>query len=177
MTEQTTKPTETPDVDQYHDDVVIPLVEGINALAAEVRRNSVAHGFGEHGDRLRKELSKAESNMARMEAASPPYAPNQRAWIERRLNEARENYSAYVGNRLMLIAGEVTEAHEEVRNGLDFSTRFTDAGKPEGLGSELADALIRTLDTAVELGVDMEQELRNKMPFNYGRPAMHGRKF
>lgn len=175
MTEQTTKPAEAREVTLDRDEVVRPLTNGINALAVEVRRNSVAHGFGDHGDRLRADLAIARTNLERHENGG--YTTQVVGSFRRALAEAEENYSAYVGNRLMLIAGEVTEAHEELRNSLDFSTRFTDKGKPEGFGSELADVLIRLLDTAEELEVNLEEELLLKMTFNYGRPAMHGRKF
>jgi NTP pyrophosphatase (non-canonical NTP hydrolase) len=48
--------------------------------------------------------------------------------------------------------------------------------KPEGLGSELADVIIRALDTATALGFNMESEIALKMAFNKTRTHRHGGK-
>lgn len=91
--------------------------------------------------------------------------------------------SAYAGNRLMLISGEVTEAHEELRSGhkmneLYHNTSPGKEGKPEGVPSELADALIRILDTAQEYKIDLAAVILEKLLFNASRGVMHGgRKF
>jgi len=42
--------------------------------------------------------------------------------------------------------------------------------KPEGLGSECADVLIRLLDTADRFGVDLDAEFIRKMDYNWTRP-------
>ena len=49
-------------------------------------------------------------------------------------------------------------------------------GKPEGVGSEFADVLIRLLDTAKEYGIDLEAEYERKVAFNRTRPHRHGGK-
>lgn len=105
-----------------------------------------------------------------------------------------------VGNRLMLIAGEVAEAHEELRKGRAPGERYYSApaslvnevgsmekaleilhkdglAKPEGLPSELADVLIRVLDLAAELKIDLADVIREKLVFNETRARMHGVKF
>lgn len=105
-----------------------------------------------------------------------------------RLQELRD---AYRGNRLMLIAGEVTEAHEELRSGhavdevyfptqvevVDGEEREVPGKKPEGVPAELADVMIRVLDTAEAWGIDLDYEVPRKMAFNETRPAKHGRRF
>lgn len=48
--------------------------------------------------------------------------------------------------------------------------------KPEGVGSELADVLVRLLDTAYRAGVDLEWEFDRKMAYNETRPVRHGGK-
>lgn len=48
--------------------------------------------------------------------------------------------------------------------------------KPEGLGVELADAIIRILDYADEVGLDMDELIRIKTAFNRTRPYRHGGK-
>jgi NTP pyrophosphatase (non-canonical NTP hydrolase) len=109
-------------------------------------------------------------------------------------------YRNYVANRLMLIKGELSEAHEELRKGYDptfeyvtyppemvaeFGVDVVAAGfaaegrlpKPEGFPSELADALIRILDTAEELKIDLAAVIEGKMEYNATRAQMHGKKF
>lgn len=66
---------------------------------------------------------------------------------------------------LMLITMEVAEAAEAVR-------KYTVAE----LASELADICIRTFDLARALGVNLEQEIVNKMAINEERPFKHGGK-
>lgn len=48
--------------------------------------------------------------------------------------------------------------------------------KPEGVGSELADLLIRLLDTCEHLDVNLFQEYRRKMDYNETREVRHGGK-
>lgn len=48
--------------------------------------------------------------------------------------------------------------------------------KPEGVGSEMADVLIRLLDTAQRTGIDLRAEYEQKMAYNRTRPIKHGKK-
>ena len=48
--------------------------------------------------------------------------------------------------------------------------------KPEGVGSEAADVLIRLLDTCKRRGIDLEFEYRRKLAFNKTRGYRHGGK-
>ncbi len=58
---------------------------------------------------------------------------------------------------LGLIASEVGEAVNECRG-----------NKPtDKLGSELADIILRTIDFAEEQGIDIEDEIHNKMMLNF----------
>lgn len=76
---------------------------------------------------------------------------------------------------LVLIPTEVAEAIEDVLAGR-MTTTIRENGKPEGLGSELADIIIRVCDTAGALSVDLEAELRAKLAYNRTRPHRHGGK-
>lgn len=95
--------------------------------------------------------------------------------------------------KLGLIGTEVAEAIEEVRTGhLDayyslHGRRVTPAPdgtvagirvplKPEGLPSELADIVIRTIDLAHTLGIDLPSAIVEKVAANRHRGHMHGGK-
>jgi len=98
-------------------------------------------------------------------------------------------WRTYLGNRLMLIVGEASEAHEEERAGVSpaetyYPTKPDDdrnyeigAFKPEGVPSELADIFIRLMDHAEELGIDLARAVEEKLKYNATRPWMHGKAF
>lgn len=81
----------------------------------------------------------------------------------------------WLGARLALVHSEVSEALECVRTG-DRDIRFREDGKPEGLPIELADALIRILDTCGALGIDVVRAVELKHRYNATRPHRHGGK-
>ena len=64
-------------------------------------------------------------------------------------------------------------ALEEVRDDR-LQVWHTDEGKPEGLPIELADALIRLLDLAGAMGIDMEEAIEIKVAYNARRQHRHG---
>lgn len=68
--------------------------------------------------------------------------------------------------KLMLIVTEVAEACEADR--MDDLCNF---------GEELADIIIRTLDLAQHLGINIGQELVDKHLINLQRPRKHGKKY
>ena len=97
---------------------------------------------------------------------------------------------------LALIASEVSEAIEELRNGrgltqyysggrsrlpdpLDPSRPTDDLGaprKPEGVPSELADIVIRALDFADARKIDLGAVIEEKIAYNATRGHRHGGK-
>jgi NTP pyrophosphatase (non-canonical NTP hydrolase) len=79
-------------------------------------------------------------------------------------------FAAYIA----LIGSEASEALEAYRV-KDWSSTRED-GKPMGVGPELADVLIRVLDTADIWGVDIEYELRRVIKYGWTRPYQHGGK-
>lgn len=76
---------------------------------------------------------------------------------------------------LGLICSEVAEAAFDVKVE-HWGTTVREDGKPEGLGSEAADILIRVFDHFTAMGVDLEAELRLKQAYNRTRPHRHGGK-
>ena len=92
---------------------------------------------------------------------------------------------------IALIDTEAAEGIEEVRNGNDIQAYYSDGTgerylepkaldgslrKPEGLPSELADVVIRAVDTADKWGIDLESAIEVKMRFNASRGHRHGGK-
>lgn len=76
-----------------------------------------------------------------------------------------------------LIGCEVAEAIEEIRDGHEpCETYYGEGGKPEGYPSELADVIVRALDLAYMLGIDIEDAVQEKLAFNASRGQMHGGK-
>lgn len=109
----------------------------------------------------------------------------QRAIVQNNIDKGwRDNYrqrsprelAEFVAAQLMLIVSEAAEAVEDVRNNLFAPCTNAQTGKPEGLPSELADIVIRTLDLADMLGIDMTRALEEKHSYNLGRAHRHGGK-
>lgn len=83
-----------------------------------------------------------------------------------------------MGEVMMNIASEVSEAWEAWRDGKE-ATYFvsTKTGeKPEGVQIELADVVIRIMDTCEANGWDLEECIRLKHEYNQTRPYRHGGK-
>lgn len=114
----------------------------------------------------------------------------------RAVNEANGWYeeSRPFGDDVALLHSEVAEMYEAFRQwGLEDATKTTithyrrgdDGGdiveplenpKPEGVGSEAADVLIRLLDTCDRYGIDLQQEYNRKLAYNKTRGYKHGGK-
>lgn len=81
-----------------------------------------------------------------------------------------------IGEVLMLMTSELAEALEEWRSGRSLPEVRIVEGKPEGFGVELADCIIRILDIAQHIGLDMASLISEKMEYNRSRPYRHGGK-
>jgi hypothetical protein len=103
---------------------------------------------------------------------------------EKVYNTALANWQ---GNKLLLIVSEVIEAHDEIRSGhaadeTYYPTQWgkddtTGPFKPEGVPSEIADAVIRCFDFAYTEGFSLADIIIEKLAYNATRERMHGRKF
>lgn len=83
---------------------------------------------------------------------------------------------------LNLVHDEISEAHEELRSGKLVNEEYVNGGpgketKPEGIPSEIADAVIRLLHLAHREEIDLANVIANKLAYNATREKMHGRKF
>lgn len=90
-------------------------------------------------------------------------------------NEAKGFWdeSRSVGECIALIHSELSEALEADRKDLmddHLPTRY-------GLEVELADAMIRILDLAGYIGMDIGGALVEKLEYNKSRPHKHGKKY
>jgi len=106
-------------------------------------------------------------------------------------------YTRTFGDAISLIHSELSKALEEHRDGHKLTeVRINDklyvnpasddfeeidylaqnGYKPEGVGIELADVLIRIFDLAGKEGLDLDSLVRAKMLFNRTRPYRHGGK-
>lgn len=82
-----------------------------------------------------------------------------------------------IGEMLCLIHSEISEALEDWRSGDPLDGVYLEDGvKPCGFPTELADAVIRILDMAEYLGIDLENVIKMKMAYNESRPYRHGGK-
>lgn len=163
----------------------------IRALQKRAYENSAAHGFHETDEWLEQTIADLH-DVVDQKTESIVIEGDDALIFLMRMKELRD---AFRGNRLMLIASEVTEAHDELRSGhavdevyfpeqlepvhegdgVEFRT--VRSKKPEGVPAELADIAIRVFDTAEAWRVDLEQEIIRKMDFNETRPPKHGRRF
>ena len=100
--------------------------------------------------------------------------------IKQIMKRSFENASSkgFVGTptetHIALMHSELSEAFEEHRAGNDIY--YVKDGKPEGLGVELADVVIRVCVYCQEHGIDLPKYIEEKMEYNKTRPFKHGGK-
>ena len=143
---------------------------------------AAARAYVEHVEEGRAEQPKGLLDMQREVTA----------WCERKGWKGEGSAPVTFGDTMALLHSEVSEALEAFRDWgtadatKDIRTECADGqcenpehtyvtpGKPEGVGSEFADVLIRLLDDCDRWGVDLAFEYERKMAYNEKRPYQHG---
>lgn len=80
------------------------------------------------------------------------------------------------GDDIALINSEAAELYEIHRAGIPLNRTWWDDGKMQGGPSELADIIVRVLDTAKRYNVDIGKAVRDKLENNERRGYRHGNK-
>lgn len=88
--------------------------------------------------------------------------------------------------KLLLIHSEISEAAECLRDARPCPKGAPDfdyddlrdlkrwEGKPVGFALEIADTIIRCLDLCAQVGIDIDEVVRQKMEYNASREHRHG---
>lgn len=99
------------------------------------------------------------------------------ALLHSEVSEAYEAYRDHGMNELVRYSSD--DGYSIVTRGdrNDYNWRTAGlVGKPEGVPSELADVLVRLIDTASRYGIDLAEEFIRKMWYNETRDYKHGGK-
>lgn len=86
-----------------------------------------------------------------------------------------------LGDDIALIHSEVSEAFEAYRKGSMQSYSYANESgqlqyNPSSFAAEMADIIIRVLDTCERYGINIEQEMFDKLEYNKSRDYRHGGK-
>jgi NTP pyrophosphatase (non-canonical NTP hydrolase) len=101
------------------------------------------------------------------------FRDTQRAVHENAVNKGFWKANCDVGTKIALIHSELSEGFEAWRNGLNDDKLKS---RP-GLEVEMADAIIRMMDLAQKLDMDLAGAIVEKHSYNKTRTYLHGKKF
>jgi hypothetical protein len=144
--------------------------KSLKQLQDEAHRIAVEHGWWEPQEVNRADISaytQTDDNTIKVQRSFG----DQIALMHSELSEALEAYRER-GLEKWAICSEHGGGPELCPNSNDCK----DKQKPEGAFVELADCIIRILNTAGHYGVDMQALVEEKMAFNETRPYRHGKR-
>lgn len=130
----------------------------LNDLAQQINKTARDHGFWEADRNFGEMLALIHSEVS--EALEEHRSGNPNVW--------------YMHGKDCALA---TGAVQQLRSSIQPFAGCSCTPKPEGTAVELADALIRILDTMHSLDVDIDKVVAEKMAYNDSRPYKHGRAY
>lgn len=155
----------------------------LNELAQEVHSIAKAEGFWpDTSERLEAARNPAEVLMLIVSEATEameairdgmPLNEARTSWVSTRYTVAHEISSHGLRPGTPVYRLRDTEPWRELTD--DVYRQLGFVGKPEGVPSELADIIIRTLDACAAWGIDIETAMREKIIYNAQREHLHGR--
>lgn len=141
----------------------------LNDLAQQINDNARAHGFWEADRNFGEMIALAHSELS--EALEEHRSGRPAEWFQ--INE-RQVYAVADGSG----ADWTTDEDGQTERMNPLADTWTGVQpKPEGVAVELADCIIRCLDTMHSLGVDIDAVVARKMAYNAARPYKHGRAY
>jgi NTP pyrophosphatase (non-canonical NTP hydrolase) len=137
--------------------------ETLRIIQSYIKQNNIAKGFRPNQDDYAF-------------AATEPSFPVCMANLHGEVSEAWEAWREHGLEDTTRTVGEPIVTGSRKGESPGMRVRGHNPPKPEGVGSELADVMIRLLDTADIFNIDLAAEVRRKMQYNTTRPYRHGDK-
>lgn len=136
----------------------------LNELAGRINRTATAHGFWDEERNFGEMIALMHSELSE---ALEEHRENKPVVYFKALNSSKVWHDVYTrdGGRTYYYVGTTISVPKGSRL------------KPEGAAVELADCLIRILNTMASLGVNIDDVVEEKMAFNDGREHKHGKAY
>jgi hypothetical protein len=143
---------------------------GLNALAAEVRAINEANGWDKPVDTTEAKMALLMMVVSEVSEASEEVRDGR--LVDHMTIGDKRVYPVTNGSGADWTTDPEGDGEERGKHGPATWTGVTP--KPVGLPSELADIIIRTLDVAARLGIDMDAAVTTKLASNRTRGWHHG---
>lgn len=130
------------------------FINALNGLAVDIHKTAVEHGWYE---------------------AKPPI-PQSLMLMVCELAEAMEEYRSGTPTQYVVRETSTFVQYESCPATITDPADWKPGEKPEGIGTELADCIIRILDTCADMGIDIGTLIVKKHEYNKTRPYKHGGK-
>ena len=135
----------------------------LNELAQQIHDTAASHGFWEADRNFGEMIALAHSELSE-------------ALEEHRGGQPAE-YFQINGVRVYPVRDGSGADWTSNPHGITEASWTGIRAKPEGVAVELADCVIRCLDTLHSLGVDIDAVVARKMSYNASRPHKHGKAY